>query len=169
MVFGLDKHVFLFKILEAVVILLPLIYGLTIAGGDLSKFANPVYTPPEIGFSVGDVTSLLRNDTSVLNVSITNDGTLEVYVESFNVTLVYKNETVGEAHLEAPIHIASGEEVNILLVVDYVDLTLLLHAHEDEALDLRGNINLEMQGVQVSTPLNMTIQLKTLIDALEGM
>jgi len=169
MIFGLNKHVFLFKILEAVVILLPLIYGLTIAGGDLGKLANPVYTPPEIGFSLGDVTSLLRNDTRVLNVSITNDGTLEVYIKSFNATLVYKNVSVGEAHLEAPIHIASGEEVDILLVVDFVDLTPLLHADEDEALDLQGNINLEMQGVQVSTPLNMTIQLKTLLDALEGM
>lgn len=169
MVFGLNKHVFLFKILEAVVILLPLIYGLTIAGGDLGKLATPVYTPPEIGFSLGDVTSILINDTSILNISITNEGTLEVYVEAFNATLVYRNVIVGEAHLEAPIHIASGEEVDILLVVDYVDLTPLLHADEDEVLDLQGNIILEMQGVQVSTPINMTIQLKTLIDALGGM
>ena len=169
MVFGLNKHVFLFKILEAVVILLPLVYGLIIAGGDLGKLTTPVYTPPEIGFSLGDVTSVLRNDTSVLNVSITNDGALEVYVEAFNATLVYKNVTVGEAHLEAPVHIASGEEVDILLVVDYVDLTPLLNADEDEVLDLQGSITLEMQGVQVSTPFNMTIQLKTLMEALGGM
>jgi hypothetical protein len=168
MIFGMNKHVIAVKILEAVIILLPLIYGLTVAGGDLGQLATPVYTPPEIGFSLGDVTSVLRNDTVILNMTITNDGSLTVDVEAFHATLFYKNAIIGEAYLEAPVHIASGEEVDILLVVDNVDLTPLLHADEDEVLDLQGNLSLKMQGVQVRTPLNVTIQLKTLIDALGG-
>ena len=165
MVFGMNKRVIAVKILEAVVILLPIIYGLTVAGGDLGELATPVYTPPEIGFSLGDVTSFLRNDNVVLNVSITNDGSLTVDVEAFHATLVYKNAIVGEVYLEAPVHIASGVETDILLAVDG-DLTPLLLADEDEVLDLQGNLSFVMRGVQVSAPLNMAIQVKTLIEAL---
>jgi hypothetical protein len=168
MVFGMNKQVVVVKILEVIIILLPLIYGLTVVGGDLGQLATPVYTPPEIGFSMGDVTSFLRNDTVILNVSITNDGSLTVVVEAFHATVVYKGSIIGEAYLEAPVRIASGEETDIQLVVDHVDFTPLLNADEDEVLDLEGNLSLTMQGVQVSAPINMTIQLKTLIDALGG-
>jgi len=168
MIFGMNKRVVVIKILEAIVILLPIIYGVTLAGWDLGELATPVYTPPEIGFSLGDVTSFLRNDNIILNVLITNDGSLTVDVEALQATIVYKNVIVGEVYLEAPVHIASGEETDILLVVDHVDLTPLLLADEDEVLDLQGNLSFVMQGVQVSAPLNMAIQVKTLIEALGG-
>lgn len=169
MVFGLNKRVVIVKIFEAVVILLPIIYGVTVAGWDLGELASPVYTPPEIGFSLGDLTSFLRNDNVILNVSITNDGSLTVDVEAFNAAIVYKNANVGEVYLEAPVNIASGEETNILLAVDNVDLSLLNLADEDEVLDLQGNLIFVMQGVQVSAPLNMEVPVKTLIETLGGM
>jgi hypothetical protein len=167
MVFGMNKRVVVVKILEAVVILLPIIYGVTVVGWDLGELATPVYTPPEIGFSLGDVTSFLRNDNVILNVSITNDGSLIVDVEALNATIVYNNAIVGEVYLEAPVHIASGEETNIQLVVNG-DLTSLLNIDENEILDLQGNLSFVMQGVKVSAPLNMAIPMKTLIEALGG-
>jgi hypothetical protein len=167
MVFGMNKRVVIVKILEAVVILLPIIYGVTIVGWDLGELATPVYTPPEIGFSLGDITSFLRNDNVILNVSITNDGSLIVDVEALHATIVYNNAIVGEVYLEAPVHIASGEETDIQLIVDG-DLTSLLNVDENEVLDLQGNLSFVMQGVQVSAPLNMAIPVKTLIEALGG-
>jgi hypothetical protein len=167
MVFGMNKRVVVVKILEAIVILLPIIYGVTVVGWDLGELATPVYTPPEIGFSLGDITSFLRNDNVILNVSITNDGSLIVDVEALNATIVYNNAIVGEVYLEAPVHIASGEETNIQLVVNG-DLTSLLNIDENEILDLQGNLSFVMQGVKVSAPLNMAIPMKTLIEALGG-
>ena len=169
MVFGMNKRVVIVKILEAVVILLPIIYGLAVAGLDLEELGTPIYTLPEIGFSLGDVTSFLRDDNVVFNVSITNDGSLTVDVEVFHAAIVYKNANVGEVYLEAPVHIASGEETNVLLAVDNVDLTLLNLADEDEVLDLQGNLIFVIQGVQMSAPLDMEVPVKTLIETLGGM
>ena len=168
MVFGINKRVVIFKILEAVVILLPIIYGLVVVDLDLGEFATPIYTLPEIGFSLGDVTSFLKDDNVIFNVSITNDGSLTVDVDAFHAAIVYQNAVVGEVYLEAPVHLASGEETEILLAVDQVDTTLLLLADEDEVLDLQGDLSFVMQGVQVSAPLNMAIQVKTLIETLGG-
>ncbi len=165
MVFGMNRHVVIVKLLEVVVILMPVIYGITVAGGDFGGLITPVYTPPEIGFSVGDVTSMRRGDVVVLNVSLTNESGFAVDIEAFNATLFYQDLVIGEVYLEAPVHIAAGEATSIQLVVDHVNLTPLADADENEALELRGQISLTMQGVQVRTPFTVAFQLKTLRDA----
>ena len=168
MVFGMNKRVVIVKILEAVVILLPIIYGLGVAGLDLGELATPIYVLPEIDFSLGDITSFLRDDNVVFNVPITNDGSLTVDIDAFQAAIVYQNVVVGEVYLEAPVHLVSGEETEILLAVDQVDTTLLLLADEDAVLDLQGDLSFVMQGVQVSAPLNMAFPVKTLIETLGG-
>jgi hypothetical protein len=165
MVFGMNKLVAIVKILEVVVILLPVIYGVAVAGEDFGGLVTPVYTPPELGFTLGDVTSTRRNDVVVLNVSLTNDSTFAVDIEAFNATLIYQDAVIGEVYLEALVHIPSGEATTIQLVVDHVNLTPLSDADENEVLELRGHLSLTMQGVQVRTPFTMPVQLKTLRDA----
>lgn len=165
MIFGMNKHVFIVKVLEVVVILLPVIYGVIVAGGDFSGLVTPVYTPPEIGFSLGEVTSMRRDDTVVLNVSLTNDCGFAVDIEAFNATLFYQDLIIGEVYLEAPVHIAAGEEATIQLAVNHVNLTPLTDADENDLLELRGHLSLTLQSVQVQTPFTMEFQLKTLRDA----
>ncbi len=165
MVFGMNRDVVIVKLLEVIAIMMPVIYGITVAGGDFGGLVTPVYTPPEIGFSLGDVTSTRRGDVVVLNVSLTNDSGFAVDIEAFNATLFYRDLVIGEVYLEATVHIATGETTTVQLIVNHVNLTPLADADENETLDLRGQISLTLQGMQVRTPFTMAFQLKTLRDA----
>lgn len=168
MIFGENKYVVAATILEAIVILLPVIYGLNAYGWDFRELATPLYDIPRIDFSLGEVSSFLSDDTVCFNISIMNEGELSLHIEAFNASISHKDTIIGEACLESPVDIEPGEEGGIIMVFEVISLEPVIDLDENELLDLTGDLSLEVQGIRVEASMGTTIPVKVLAEALEA-
>jgi hypothetical protein len=168
MVFDENRYVVAFRILEGLVILLPVIYGFHAYGWDLGELSTPIYDVPRIDFAVGAVSAFRGDDTLFFNISIRNDGDLSVRIEAFNASCHYKAARIGDTSLEAPVDIEAGQEESLILVLEALNLEPLIGIEEDEVLDLTGELRLEVQGIDVEASLSTTIQAKVVAEAVEA-
>ena len=168
MIFDENRYVVAARILEVIVILLPVIYGLNAYGWDFGELSTPIYDIPRIDFALDEVSSFRSDDTDFFNVSIINAGDLSICIKAFNASISYKNTLIGEAYLEAPVEIEPGERGSIILVFEVINLEPLIDIDEQEALDLTGELRLEVQSIDVEVSMDTTIQVKVLAEALEA-
>ncbi|KON27667.1 hypothetical protein AC480_04425 [miscellaneous Crenarchaeota group archaeon SMTZ1-55] len=168
MVFDENRYIVAFRILEGLVILLPVIYGFHASGWDLGELSTPIYEIPRIDFAVGAVSAFQGDDTIFFNITVRNDGDLLVRIETFNASCHYKAARIGDASLEAPVDIERGQEESLILVLEALNLEALIGIEEDEALDLTGVLRLEVQGIDVEASLSTTIQAKVVAEAVEA-
>ncbi len=168
MVFDENRYIVAFRILEGLVILLPVIYGFHVYGWDFGELSTPIYEVPRIDFSVGAVNVFRGDDTVFFNLSIRNDGDLSARIKAFNASSHYKDARIGDASLEAPVDIEPGQEESLILVLEALNLEPLIGIEENEVLDLSGVLRLEVQGIDVEASLSTTIQAKVVAEALEA-
>jgi hypothetical protein len=168
MIFDENKYVVAARILEGIVILLPLIYGFHAYGWDFGELSTPIYDVPRIDFALGEINAFRGDDTIFFNISIINDGDLALRVEVFNASSRYKDARIGDAFLEAPVNIEPGQEESLILIFEVINLEPLIGIDDNEALDLTGELRLEVQGIDVEASLNTTLPAEILLEALEA-
>jgi hypothetical protein len=168
MIFDENKYVVAAMILEAIVILLPVIYGLNAYSWDFGELAAPNYDIPRIDFSLGEVSAFRSDDMVYFNMSISNDGELLLHIEAFNASIAHKNMMIGEACLKSPVDIESEAEGSIIMVFEVLSLEALIDLDENELLDLTGDLGLEVQGIGVEVSMGTTIPVKVLVEAVEA-
>ena len=156
-------YVIVVKAVETALILAPIVYGLCLYGWDVQSMMVPSYKSPGMGFSIGDAEPVLFEDLTVINVSVTNTGECPITVTDFQAPVLYRGNKVGEVYLRYPVSIPLGETTYLIIVVELSNATL-----SDVVVELPGRVRVELMGLVVEAPLNITVSIGTFLRACGG-
>lgn len=158
------------RVVEAILILSPVIYGLSLYGWSLQPMITPSYTPPKMSFSVGEVKPAYLEGVMVIYVSIANEGEVPVTVVDFKAPIIYKEERIGEALLKSPVNLPAGENATLIIVADIENATPLIKGmmQGDGSLELPGRVKVDVMGVTAEAPMNITVSTRKLVEASGG-